>query len=429
MKKATLVRGARQLLTLHGSATGPRSGSDLEKLGIIEDGSVLIVNGTIRAVGPTRRIENLAEARNAELISASGQIVVPGLVDAHIHLTGLPARNQLRSTHRGYGTQTGELERSQGNLALMQYIRTTTANALAFQAKRYVDIAVRHGTTTLEVKAGTAFNVSGELKVLRAIASLAAGPADIIVSYVAGQLPGVDQANKHEYLQWVYEEIIPRLKDRKAAKFLEVKCGKDSLRANDCSILVDAARRSGMAIKVHVAGGEENSEAIELALSTQAVAVGGVQRLSKQDIDLLGHARTLVTFTPGVPQSGNQSPVAEGLVRQLIDAGAAIALGSGFTPSAESTCSMQFIIFLACAELGMAPEEAITAATVNAAHASGVASRCGSIEFGKQADLCILDIPDYRDLAVRVGTNLISTVIRKGEILYEARTLPSPVKS
>lgn len=429
MKKITLVRGARQLLTLHGSATGPRSGSDLEKLGIIEDGSVLIVNGTIRAVGPTRRIENLAEARNAEVISAAGQIVAPGLVDSHVHLTGLPARNQLRPAHRGYNAQVGDHEESQGNLALIQYIRNTTANTLAFQAKRYVDIAVRHGTTTLEVKAGGSFNVSGELKILRAIASLGTSPADIIVSYVAGQLPGVDEANKHEYLQWVYEEIIPRLKDRKAAKFLEVQCGKDSLRVNDCSILVDAARRSGLSIKVHVAGGAENSEAVELALHSQVVALGGVQRLSKQDIGALGNARTLITFTPVVRQSGKQSHVAEGLVRQLISAGAAIALGSGFTPSAESTCSMQFIIFLACTELGMTPEEAITAATVNAAHASGVAGRCGSIEFGKQADLCILDIPDYRDLVVRFGTNLMSTVIRKGEILYEARTLPSPVNS
>src|SRR4051794_7607173 len=268
MKKATLVRGARQLLTLHGSATGPRSGSDLENLGIIEDGSVLIVNGTIRAVGPTRRIENLAEAKNAEVITASGQIVLPGLVDPHVHLTGVPARNQLRSISRGYDPQISDREASQGHVAATQYIQNTTANTLAFQAKRYVDIAVRHGTTTLEVKIGDAFSVSGELKVLRAIASLGGGPADIIVSYVAGQLPGVGEANKHEYLQWVYEEIIPRLKDRKAAKFLELQCGRDSLQANDCSILVDAARRSGLFIKTQVARGQDNSGAVELAVES-----------------------------------------------------------------------------------------------------------------------------------------------------------------
>src|SRR3954447_12287195 len=112
MKKVTLVRGARQLLTLHGSMSGPRSGSDLENLGIIEDGSVLIVNGTIRAVGPTRRIENLAEARNAEVISAAGQIVVPGLVDSHVHLIGLPARNQLHPAHRGHNAQVSDNDRS-----------------------------------------------------------------------------------------------------------------------------------------------------------------------------------------------------------------------------------------------------------------------------------------------------------------------------
>src|SRR5690349_3889017 len=160
MGRTVLIRGARQLLTLHGP-TGPRRGESMRQLGLIEDGAILITDGIITNVGPSRRIENLAGARSAEEISASGRVVMPGFVDCHTHLIASPPRV---AEYRAASGAELTLGRKAAQLS-SEYVRRSSAAALEHQAKKLLQGFLRHGTTTVEIKSGYGLDETGELKI------------------------------------------------------------------------------------------------------------------------------------------------------------------------------------------------------------------------------------------------------------------------
>jgi len=181
MRKATLIRGARQLLTLRGPS-GPRRGADLRNLGIIQDGAVLIADGLIREVGPSRRLENLALARGADEIDASGRVVMPGFVDSHAHLAG------------------------GAPLQAAQAVPELSPRTLETLALRVLEQAVRHGTTAVEAKSGLGITDAGELKILRVYAALRELPITLAPTFVAA-VAGQD-----------FERLLPVLRRRKLAE-------------------------------------------------------------------------------------------------------------------------------------------------------------------------------------------------------------------
>jgi len=307
MRKVTLIRGARQLLTLRGPS-GPRRGPDLGNLGIIQDGAVLIADGLIAEVGPTRRLENLALARGAELIDASGCVVLPGFVDSDIHLV------------RG-ATQK------------------PSPRALKTLALRVLEDAVRCGTTAFETK-------SADPKILRVHAALRELPLTLVSTFVAAGLT-LDAA----------ERVLALVRRRKLAEFAETAPGAPRVNVLSPVIAFDT--------------------------------------------------------------SGECYPDA----RMLIDHGAAIALGTGVNPP-----NLQTTIALACNAMGMTPAEAITASTINGAHAMRRAGSIGSIEAGKSADLTILSVPDYRELPYHFGVNLVSLVMIRGTVLVERSEVKWPAR-
>jgi imidazolonepropionase len=177
---------------------------------------------------------------------------------------------------------------------------------------------------------------------------------------------------------------------------------------------------SGLPVKVYAAGWP-NSDAITLTAEFDAVSVTDVNVLTTEEATRLAKTHTIATLLPGKLPIESTAGAAVG--RRLIDLGVPVALGSGFVPSTCSTQSMQTVMALACMRMGLSAEEAITAATVNAACACGLAGRCGSLEFGKDADLCILNVSDYREIPLYFGTNLVSSVIRKGVPMFRAGTI------
>ena len=411
MKRSVLVRGARQLLTLHGPSI-PRRGEALRSIGVIEDGSVLIVNGIIAHVGSTRRVENLAEARSAEEINAAGRVVMPGFVDSHTHLVGAPARVVQRQ-------RSSSLTLDALPLA-MQYIRNTPAATLDFQARRYLELLLRHGTTTVEAKSGYGLNASAEFKTLRVLTALDGGVTAVIPTFFGAHVLPPEFASADEYVGWLCAELLPRVRERKLAAFVDVLCDPSGFTAQQVRPYLDTARRLGLGVKIH-ADQSMCTGGTRLAVEFGAVSAAGLNALEEEDIATLARSGTIATLLPGTIHEGsfNRYPPA----RQLIDRGAAVALATAFKPWSPSTFSMQMIVSLACSHMNMSPEEAISAATINGAHAVGRGGRCGSLEYRKDADLLILDVSDYREIPMHFGCNIVAMALRKGHVVYREGAL------
>jgi imidazolonepropionase len=370
MRKVILVRGARQLLTLRGPS-GPRRGAHLRNLGIIQDGAVLIADGLIVEVGPSRRLENLAVARGAQEVDASGCVVLPGFVDGDVHL--------VKSAH----------EMSPRRLRIL--------------ALRTVEEAVRCGTTAMEVKSGLGLTAAEALKILRVYALLRELPMTIVSTFLAG---GVEAASR--------ERLVPMVRRRKLAEFIEFVCEAEA------RPLLALARQ--MNLRVMVGAG-----AIELGVKVGAISVNKVVEVTERDAMLLRNSQTIATLSPGVVFHGEQEPEEQknaeryAPARMLIDSGAAVALASG-----AHQLNMQIPIAVACRCMNMTPAEAISASTINGAHAVGRAASIGSIEAGKSADLVILGIPDYRELPYHFGVNLVNLVMSRGTVLMERSQVKWP---
>jgi len=415
MSGAILVRGARQLLTLRGPSE-PRRGFALNELGLIEDGAVLIRDGTIVSVGPSRRVENLSEARQAEEIDATGRVVMPGFVDSHTHLVCGPSR-LTEYEMRLAGADEEEISRAGGGpLATIRAIRGTSTRRLELEARRKIRSLVRHGTTTVEVKSGYGLDETGELRILRAAGALDGDPLDVISTYLGLHLlPPEFAGRSQDYVEWVCSQMLPTIRKRGLARFADVACDPQAFSLEQVRRYLSRAAELGFALKLHAAEGPQD-DLIRLAIELGAISADHLAGMTEQQVGMLAASGTIATLLPGAVfhQGSRRYPPA----RALIEAGAAVALATGFNPGVCPTYSMPMILALACARMRMTPAEAIAAATINGAHALGLAGMVGSIEPGKQADLIILEVGDYREITYHFGVNLVWMVLKRGLVLY-----------
>ena len=391
MSKVTLVRGARQLLTLHGPS-GPRRGADLRNLGLIQDGAVLIVDGVIREVGSSRRVENLALARQADEIDATRRVVMPGFVDSHMHIVGEPGGISPR--------------------------------ALEKQTLRTVEEAVRHGTTTLESKSGFGLSEAGEIKILRVHQVLQKRPVSLVSTFLSTPSATEYQEGPDEYLDWVRSHMLPLVKRRKLAEFADIRCEEGAFEQDHARRYLTAARDLGFGLKMHT-GQRSNAGVIRLAAEMGAESVDHAVDASQEDAMLLAQSNTIVTLLPGENFYLGAEPYAP--ARMLINSGVAVALATNYNSETSPSQNMQMMLTLACRRMNMTPAEAVTAATLNAAHALRRASSIGSIETGKSADLIILGVPDYREIPYHFGINLVDLVMKNGSVLVERAEVKWPV--
>lgn len=414
--KRILVRGARQLVTLHGPR-GARRGTDARDLGLIQDGSILVSNGVVACAGSTRRIENLAEARSAMEIDATGRVVLPGFVDCHTHLVGGASRLADYETRIAGANYRQVSEAGGGILSSVRPVRELSSKHLEMRARHAIGIMLRHGTTSIEAKSGYGLDETGELKSLRVAATLDARPLDIVSTYLgAHTLPPEYAGRPDDYIEWIRAHMLPLIRRRKLARFVDVACDGAAFNARQARRYLEAAKSLGFGLRIH-AEQFSNCGGARLAVELGAASADHLVFADAADIDLLAQSGTIATLIPGaVLHLGvDRYPPA----RALLDRGAAVALATGFNPGTSPTLSMPMVLSLACARMHMTPAEALTAATINAAHAVGLEDRTGSLEPGKQADLVIYDVPDYREIPYHFGVNLVHTVVKRGEIVYQ----------
>jgi imidazolonepropionase len=424
MSGSVLVRGARQLLTLRGPAE-PRRGAALHELSIIRDGALLIEDGRIVEVGLSRRVENLASVRRSQEIDATGRVVMPGFVDCRAHLVwGVSALDDYEARI------AAAIEEPPGGPAPpIHALRNCSANRLESRARQCVNAMIRHGTTTLGAESGYGFDARSELKILRVQARLNGALVDIASTFFApGSNPAAHAGDPAGYLALMFRELMPAIRRRAYARFAGLRCAEWAFNMELGRSYLEAALALGFQLKVD-AGEHGASDAVRLAVEVGAASVDGVQDAGAADVECLAGSNTTAVLLPGaVFQRRFRHRHEFGApARQLIDGGAAVALGTDFSPGASSTYSMPAIIALACAHQGMSPAEAICAATFNAACAIGSTAVAGSLEVGKPADLIVLNASDYREIPYHFGANPVNRTVKRGVTVYqEGKVAPFP---
>lgn len=391
--RRTLIRNARQLLTLYG-ASGSRRGPAMSDLGLIPNGALLICNGVIEEAGPSRRVENLAAARNADEIEASGKVVMPAFCDPDMALVVPP------SASRKMGRQLSLEELLDGSA-----IRVASRHSVEIRAAAAGLERARYGCVTAGSHTACATDLKNATKVLRVQKLLQHKPLRIRSVFTYFPVPLEDLASK-----W-----LPALRKDKLSSVIDLMVGGPAGEGDDVPRdAAIAASGAGFALRFRSVRRLQPS-ALLLALSGGAISIVAPVRGPDPFNHRLGDIGCVRVVPASEAFDDGESSAAN--IRAAIDDGAAIALSSSYSPFHRSSFNMQFILYLAVRHLGMTPEEAIVATTYNAACSLRMSHVTGSLEPGKSADLVMMDVPDYRDLPRRAGHHDLGMVMRAGQIV------------
>jgi imidazolonepropionase len=414
-----LISGASQLLTLRGRA--PRRGKNLSDLGIVKNGGVLIRDGLIAAVGGLGEIESLPEARSAEKLDVGGRVVLPGFVDSHTHLIHAASRAEEYELKIA-GASYEEITRKGGGiLNSVKKLRAATCEALKKRAHAALREFAAHGTTTLEAKSGYGLDVASELKILRLQRELnGEQPLEIVSTFLGAHVVPGEYRNKSggagRYVALLTETLIPEVAAEKLAEFCDVFCDRGAFSRKESKEILQAGKKSGMLPRIHT---EQltRTGGTRLAIQLGAVSADHLEQVNKADIAALAKSNTVATLLPGCDFHLGLKKYAP--ARGLIEAGAIIALATDYNPGTSPTMSMPMILSLACTQLRMSPAEAIAAATINAACSLLRDGAIGSLERGKQADIAIFDVDDYREIPYYFGVNKCWMTLKKGRLVFQ----------
>jgi imidazolonepropionase len=409
-------RNARELLTLAGPPV-PRRRAALGELGIIPDGAVLTQGALILRVGRTRDLAAEARRLRAHTIDCHGRIVMPGFVDSHTHLVF--AGNRVEDLERRIRGKTyEEIAQAGGGIQYSaRLVRRASEKQLVEQAEEFLAEFAAHGTTTVEVKSGYGLDVPNEIKILRAVRALSGRTAlDLAPTLMAAHaLPAAFKRKRRKYLDLVIRRLIPAIARARLAEFVDCFCDRGAFTKNECREVLAAGRLHGLTPRLH-AEQLSHTGSCRLAIQFGAASVDHLDHATDAEIRALARSNVVATLVPGSNfHLGSRSyPPA----RPLIEAGAAAALATDFNPGTCPTLNMQFVLSLACASMRMTPAETIAAATINAAYSLRRHDRIGSLEHGKQADLVVMDVGDYREIPYYFAWNHCVMTVKRGRIIY-----------
>jgi len=412
-------RDAAQLLTLAGLPP-PRRGKALRDLGLIPGGAVLTRGDKILRIGTTSELTAEARRVKAEVMECKGQVVMPGFVDSHTHLVFAGSRVEDYE-RRLQGQSYEDIARAGGGIRFSaRQVRDASARALVQRAERFLGQFAAHGTTTIEIKTGYGLEVDEELKILEAIRSLRRRSLlELVPTLLAlHALPPRYVGRSGEYINRISRRLVPVVARRKLAEFIDCFCDRGAFSVEQCRRLLAAGRRCGLIPRVH-AEQLTRTGASRLAVELEAASADHLDCVEESDIQALAGSNVVATllvganFHLGLPHY----PPA----RRLIEGGAIVALASDFNPGTSPTLNMQFILSLACSALRMTPAEAIAAATINGAYALRRAHRLGSLEPGKEADIIVMDVSDYREIPYYFAWNHCVATVKGGRVIYSKK--------
>lgn len=413
-----VLTGASELVTCAGPA--PAAGEAQSRVGVIERGAVAARDGVVLWAGPETALAASVEvAADAQRLDAGGRAVLPGLVDTHTHLVWAGERAD-EFEKRLAGVSYGEILAAGGGiLRTVEATRAASLDTLAEHASARMDALSRFGVTAMEVKSGYGLESEAEYKILRAARQAAAArPFEVVTTFLgAHTLPREARhsaAARERYIAAVIDEMIPAVAEEGLARFVDVFIDEHAFSLAEAREILGAARQAGLGLKVHADQLAADGGA-ELAAEMGAASADHLEHLSAAGLKALAAAGTVAVLLPGASLFLRMHDFADG--RAMVDAGVPVAVATDLNPGSCPCESLPLIMQLACLYCGLSVDEAIVAATLNAAAASGLEQRCGSIEAGKRCDLLVLDAPRRRDLIYRLGAPRIHQVIVRGEIL------------
>jgi len=422
MPKADLIiHNAGQLITC-ASGGKPKRGAALLDVGIIENGAVAVVDGKVASVGKSEEI--IREFVANESVDAEGRVVCPGFVDPHTHI--VYAGNRLNEFElKIKGADYLEILTSGGGIiSTVKHTRAATFDQLVEQSSKRLDKMFACGTTVCEIKTGYGLDTETELKMLAVIEQLDLTHAMTIVpTFIAAHaVPPEFKDSSNGYVDLICSEMLPlawkwyeqsHFKTNGTPFFCDVFTEKNAYDLEQSRRVLTTAKELGFGIKAHV-DQFNNLGGSRLAIELGAVSIDHLDAISDEEIEQLAVTETIGLVIPTENFNAGKTQFAN--ARKMIDAGCAVALSTDYNPGSAPCPSMPMAMAISCRYQKLMPAEALNAATVNAAYAIGLGDQCGSIEVGKQADLCILDFNDYRQLMYEFGGNQISAVIKSGKL-------------
>ena len=405
-----LFKNIHQLLQIREEGKLVLKGEQMKELPLLNDAWLLVEDGEISDFGKMSEIPHFREVKE---VDASGKILLPGWIDSHTHIVYAGNREQ-EFVDRINGLTYEEIANKGGGiLNSAKKLQETSEEELYLQSAKRLEEVMQMGTTAIEIKSGYGLTVEAELKMLRVIRKLKENyPLTIKATFLgAHALPKNYKDNKEGYLKLLIEEIMPKIAEDRLAEYVDIFCEQGYFSVEDTHKVLSAGKKHNLIPKIHV--NQFNSiGGIQAAVEHNALSVDHLEELTAEDIEALKKGKTMPVALPscsfflGIPYTP---------ARKILDAGLPLALATDYNPGSTPSGNMNFVVSLACIKMKMTPEEAINAATINAAYALGLSETHGSITKGKAANFILTEeVPSYGFLPYSFGANHISEVYING---------------
>jgi imidazolonepropionase len=415
-----IIKNASELVTCSGFTA--KKGEEMAELHIVSDGAVLIKEGIIATVGTTKDIETELKKSGADfsdfdIIHAQHKAVLPGFVDSHTHFVFGGYRAEEFAWRLRGDSYMDIMNRGGGIVSTVEATRKADFQELVRSGIKRLDSMLSYGVTTVEGKSGYGLDSATEIRQLEVMAHLdKIHYVDVIPTFLgAHAVPEAYKGKEDAFIDFVINEVLPRVAEEKLAQFCDIFCEKDVFSIAQSRRLLTAAKKLGLKIKLHADEIVQTGGA-ELAADLKAVSADHLLQASDEGIRKMARAGVVATLLPATAFSLKE-PYARG--RYIIDNNGAVALATDYNPGSCFTESIPLIFSLATLYMGLTTEEAVSALTINAAAALDKADSIGSIDPGKQADLIILEFPSYKFIPYRIGISTVEKVVKKGNLVFD----------